>query len=68
MQYMECLKKNSSTSTPCRTFSKNYLDCRMSKGLMERDEWYRLGLGDVEDAPSVKTGVQAPGANPKLNR
>lgn len=37
---------------------------------MERDEWYRLGLGDVEDAPSVKTGVpvQAPDANPKLNR
>lgn len=29
----------------------------MSKGLMERDEWYKLGLGDVEDAASAKARV-----------
>ncbi|KAL4069464.1 hypothetical protein J3A83DRAFT_3563066 [Scleroderma citrinum] len=67
MLYMECLKKNSSTSTPCRTFSKNYLECRMSKGLMERDEWYKLGLGDVEGTPSVKAGMSAQTAVPKSN-
>jgi len=31
MQYMDCLRKNSSTSTPCRVMSKEYLDCRMTK-------------------------------------
>lgn len=29
----------------------------MSKGLMERDEWHKLGLGDVEDATGTKTKV-----------
>ncbi|KAF8168245.1 hypothetical protein B0H34DRAFT_52579 [Crassisporium funariophilum] len=29
--YMTCLKENSSTSSPCRNLSKEYLDCRMSK-------------------------------------
>ncbi|KAI6134046.1 PLC-like phosphodiesterase [Pisolithus croceorrhizus] len=56
-EYMECLKKNSGTSTHCRTFSKQYLECRMSKGLMERDEWHKLGLGDVEDATGTKARV-----------
>ncbi|KAH7924019.1 hypothetical protein BV22DRAFT_1035694 [Leucogyrophana mollusca] len=49
MQYMDCLRKNSSTSSPCRIMSKEYLDCRMRKGLMERDEWKNLGLGNVID-------------------
>jgi hypothetical protein len=31
MQYMDCLRRNSSTSTPCRVLSKDYLDCRMQK-------------------------------------
>ncbi|OJA17195.1 hypothetical protein AZE42_00172 [Rhizopogon vesiculosus] len=54
MQYMDCLRKNSSTSTPCRVMSKQYLDCRMTKGLMERDEWKNLGLANVEgDSASV---------------
>ncbi|KAI9572755.1 hypothetical protein HD554DRAFT_1989183, partial [Boletus coccyginus] len=48
MQYMACLKKNSSTSTPCRSSSKQYLECRMSKGLMERDDFKNLGLGNVD--------------------
>ncbi len=29
--YMICLKANGSTSTPCRSLSKDYLDCRMQK-------------------------------------
>lgn len=30
-RYMSCLRANSSTSSPCRPLSKEYLDCRMSK-------------------------------------
>ncbi|KAJ7456609.1 hypothetical protein FB451DRAFT_1276560 [Mycena latifolia] len=29
--YMTCLRDNSSTSSPCRLLSKDYLDCRMTK-------------------------------------
>ncbi|KAF9015029.1 hypothetical protein BDQ17DRAFT_1229900 [Cyathus striatus] len=47
--YMDCLKTNGSASTPCRALSKGYLDCRMAKGLMERDEWRNLGLANVDE-------------------
>ncbi|KIK05543.1 hypothetical protein K443DRAFT_675103 [Laccaria amethystina LaAM-08-1] len=57
-QYMNCLRNNSSTSSPCRVLSKAYLDCRMNKGLMERDEWKNLGLANVDskagDSPPKK--------------
>lgn len=29
--YMNCLKENGSTSSPCRILSRDYLDCRMQK-------------------------------------
>ncbi|OCB91176.1 hypothetical protein A7U60_g1584 [Sanghuangporus baumii] len=45
--YLACLKKNAATSTPCRTLNKDYLECRMSKGLMQRDDWHSLGLENV---------------------
>jgi len=47
--YMDCLRKNLSTSSSCRHLSRGYLDCRMNKGLMERDEWKNLGLSDLDD-------------------
>lgn len=47
--YMKCLKENSSNSTPCRGLSREYLDCRMQKGLMERDDWSNLGLQNVDN-------------------
>ncbi|KAF8078315.1 hypothetical protein FPV67DRAFT_1663067 [Lyophyllum atratum] len=46
--YMNCLRQNESTSTLCRELSKNYLDCRMQKGLMERDEWKNLGMANLD--------------------
>ncbi|KAI9511786.1 hypothetical protein F5148DRAFT_959441, partial [Russula earlei] len=38
-QYLECLKKNASTSSECRHLNRDYLNCRMQNGLMEKDEW-----------------------------
>ena len=29
--YLECLRKNASSSTPCRHLNKDYLECRMSR-------------------------------------
>jgi len=48
MSYMNCLRQNSSTSSSCRVLSKEYLDCRMNKGLMERDDWKNLGLANLD--------------------
>ncbi|KAF9786009.1 hypothetical protein BJ322DRAFT_1004418 [Thelephora terrestris] len=48
IRYLECLKTNGSTSTPCRVLSKDYLDCRMNRGLMERDDWKNLGMGNLD--------------------
>ncbi|OAX44850.1 hypothetical protein K503DRAFT_8616 [Rhizopogon vinicolor AM-OR11-026] len=50
MQYVDCLRKNSSTSTSCRVMSKQYLECRMTKGLMEHDEWKNLGLANISES------------------
>ncbi|KAF8624798.1 hypothetical protein AX15_005687 [Amanita polypyramis BW_CC] len=54
MLYMDCLRRNSGTSSPCRALSKDYLDCRMEKGLMERDEWRNLGLANVRSENQAK--------------
>ncbi|KAI5124391.1 hypothetical protein M0805_008276 [Coniferiporia weirii] len=45
--YLGCLRQNDAVSTPCRIVSKAYLECRMSKDLMGRDEWHNLGLGNI---------------------
>ncbi|GLB36466.1 putative CHCH domain containing protein [Lyophyllum shimeji] len=52
--YMSCLRENESTSTPCRELSKNYLECRMQKGLMERDEWKNLGYANLDKKDDKK--------------
>ena len=30
-RYLDCLKTNGSTSSPCRVLGKDYLDCRMNR-------------------------------------
>ncbi|KAI0344129.1 hypothetical protein BDW22DRAFT_1327241 [Trametopsis cervina] len=66
-EYLACLKKNSSNSTPCRHLNREYLECRMQKGLMDRDEWRNLGLanlpGDTGEAAS-SPGPHAPNQQP----
>ncbi|PVG00812.1 hypothetical protein CPB86DRAFT_700503 [Serendipita vermifera] len=60
MAYLKCLKENKSTSTPCRTMSKTYLDCRMKRGLMQQEEWEKLGLGGVSNtAEGTTTGERS---------
>ncbi|EAU93187.1 COX19 [Coprinopsis cinerea okayama7 len=46
--YMKCLRENGNDSSPCRTLTRDYLDCRMQKGLMEKDEWKNLGLANLK--------------------
>ena len=36
-QYLECLKRNSSTSSECRHLNRDYLGCRMKKYVIYLD-------------------------------
>ncbi|KAG8983804.1 Cytochrome c oxidase assembly protein cox19 [Tulasnella sp. 427] len=53
--YLSCLKSYSQESANCRLLNKDYLECRMSRGLMERAEWKRLGLPD-DPSPNASNG------------
>lgn len=61
--YMSCLKKNNNDNGACRQQSKAYLQCRMDKGLMDKDEMDNLGFKGVGDEQSKthseKTGDAA---------
>jgi len=46
-KYMLCLSGNKYNNSNCRQESKDYLSCRMDKGLMAKEEWKNLGLDDV---------------------
>ncbi|KAG9003532.1 Cytochrome c oxidase assembly protein cox19 [Tulasnella sp. JGI-2019a] len=59
--YLQCLKSYGQESVNCRNLSKEYLECRMSRALMDRTEWKNLGykgVGEDQDAQQqVKQGV-----------
>ncbi|VDP09447.1 unnamed protein product [Soboliphyme baturini] len=43
LDYMICLHKNAATQEKCRQESKEYLECRMKHGLMDKEDWDKLG-------------------------
>lgn len=63
LSYMSCLKRNRADAGSCRPESKAYLECRMDNGLMSRDDFQNLGLGDVQsrkpDDPPASTPPSA---------
>ncbi|KAE8232069.1 hypothetical protein CF326_g2900 [Tilletia indica] len=52
--YMACLKANRMDNGQCRALSKQYLECRMAKGLMEKHDLGDLGFKDImaDSSPS----------------
>lgn len=46
VDYLKCLKFHKLNNESCREFSKEYLKCRMDKGLMAKDDWKNLGYED----------------------
>ncbi|KAJ9049480.1 Cytochrome c oxidase assembly protein cox19 [Entomophthora muscae] len=54
--YLSCLQNNKSESLSCRHLSKEYLKCRMERGLMAPDEFKNLGFQDKEklDNPATR--------------
>ena len=42
--FLQCLKANNDDYFPCRELSKAYLQCRMDKGLMAKEDMKGLGF------------------------
>ncbi|ORZ31176.1 hypothetical protein BCR44DRAFT_1442911 [Catenaria anguillulae PL171] len=45
-KYLKCLKESKASNMSCRELSKAYLECRMQRGLMAKDEMQNLGFHD----------------------
>ncbi|KAH9604212.1 hypothetical protein KSS87_003188 [Heliosperma pusillum] len=43
-EYLNCLKTSGHQSEKCRDFSKKYLQCRMEKNLMAKQDMSELGF------------------------
>jgi len=46
--FLDCLKEHDRDHFPCRQLSRSYLQCRMDKELMAKEDMNNLGLGDKE--------------------
>ncbi|CAL5336963.1 unnamed protein product [Camellia sinensis] len=56
-EYINCLKYGGHKSEKCRRFSKTYLECRMEKNLMAKQDMSELGFGkgcDLEASEEKK--------------
>eukprot|EP01087_Luapelamoeba_hula_P022887 TRINITY_DN8319_c0_g1_i1.p1 TRINITY_DN8319_c0_g1~~TRINITY_DN8319_c0_g1_i1.p1 ORF type:complete len:124 (+),score=17.02 TRINITY_DN8319_c0_g1_i1:46-372(+) len=49
--YSVCLSKHNNNSTMCMQEAKEYLGCRMDKGLMAKESWEELGYGENQTKP-----------------
>ncbi|KAK1272805.1 hypothetical protein QJS04_geneDACA022273 [Acorus gramineus] len=45
-EYISCLKTSGYQSEKCRIFSKKYLECRMERNLMAKQDMFELGFGE----------------------
>ena len=52
--FLKCIKEQELSHSHCRTFSKDYLQCRMNNGLMATEDLNSLGFSpDVHIVPAV---------------
>jgi hypothetical protein len=52
LKFMICLTENKHDNSMCREQSKDYLDCRMKCGLMDKTDWDALGFADLDKKTS----------------
>jgi len=48
VDYMICLNKYRGQNEECRDVAKKYFECRMENQLMDKEEWNKLGYGDLK--------------------
>jgi len=66
--YLACLKSTGFQSERCRQFSKKYLECRMERNLMAKQDMSELGfrnLDEVETAPDKISRLESSPDEPK---
>ncbi|EXB74553.1 hypothetical protein L484_026250 [Morus notabilis] len=56
-EYLNCLKSFGHQSEKCRHLSKKYLQCRMEKNLMAKQDMSELGFGKEDDLEDSKERV-----------
>uniref|UniRef100_A0A1J3DTJ9 Cytochrome c oxidase assembly protein COX19 n=1 Tax=Noccaea caerulescens TaxID=107243 RepID=A0A1J3DTJ9_NOCCA len=52
-EYLGCLKTSAHKSEQCRHLSKKYLQCRMAKNLMAKQDMSELGFSGVKESDST---------------
>lgn len=57
-EFLACLKTHGNEHINCKAISKRYLECRMNKGLMARDDLKNVGFSDDDAPPRVSTEGQ----------
>ncbi|KAL1927032.1 hypothetical protein VTP01DRAFT_5362 [Rhizomucor pusillus] len=55
LDYVKCLKENKNNNGACREKSRAYLQCRMDKGLMAKDDMRNLGFADLKSSQDEKS-------------
>ncbi|KAI7753471.1 hypothetical protein M8C21_001769 [Ambrosia artemisiifolia] len=53
-EYIGCLKTSGHKSEICRRFSKKYLECRMAKNLMAKQDMQELGFWKEDNSEVSK--------------
>ncbi|XP_067136488.1 cytochrome c oxidase assembly protein COX19-like [Centruroides vittatus] len=46
LEYLLCLHQSDGDNSMCRLIAKEYLQCRMDKDLMKKEEWSKLGFNN----------------------
>ncbi|KAL6649066.1 hypothetical protein ACP70R_013290 [Stipagrostis hirtigluma subsp. patula] len=67
-EYLACLKSTGFQSEKCRQFSKKYLECRMERNLMAKQDMSELGFRNLDalDTPPDNNGkLEEPSSEPK---
>ncbi len=50
IKYIKCLNNNKCDNSSCRPLAKEYLQCRMDKDLMAKEDWKLLGFKDIQNS------------------
>jgi len=56
-RYMKCLRENDNGNHMCRAESKDYLQCRMDRQLMAKEEFGKLGYRDYSNTRDNKSSL-----------
>ncbi|KAH7421454.1 hypothetical protein KP509_13G058000 [Ceratopteris richardii] len=56
-EYLACLKENKSEAEKCRDLSKRYLECRMERNLMAKQDLSELGFTESSVSNNISDGL-----------